>query len=172
MKLNIRPVASLAVVAALGFSSLAIAHPGGMGMGPGMGSGMGPGMGMGPMGGMSGPRAMMMADPGAMVEKHLADTKAELKITTQQEGAWQAFANKATQQAADMQAMRGRMQQMHGTAPDLMSQRTEAMKSRVGQMESMTAALRDLYAVLSPEQKALADKQFSMMGGNRWAVAK
>lgn len=166
MTFNIRPVTSLALIATLGFSSLVIAHPGGMGMG------MGPGMG--PMGGMAGPRAMMMADPAAMVEKHLADTKAELKITADQESAWQTFAGKAKQQAADMQVMRGRMQQQQaqGAAPELMQQRAEAMKSQAGRMESMSTALQALYAVLSPEQKAAADKQFSMMRGNRMAAAK
>lgn len=162
MTFNIRPIASLALVAALGFSSLVVAHPGGMGMG----------QGMGPMGGMSGPRAMMMADPAAMADQHLADAKIQLKITTDQETAWQTFAGKAKQQAATMQGMRGQMQQMQGTAPDRMSQRAEMMKSRSEQMATMSTALRDLYAVLSPEQKVLADKQFPMMQGNRMSYAR
>lgn len=162
MTFNIRPIASLALVAALGFSSLVVAHPGGMGMG----------QGMGPMGGMSGPRAMMMADPTAMAEQHLADAKIQLKITADQETAWQTFADKAKQQAATMQGMRGQMQQMQGTAPDRMSQRAEMMKSRSEQMATMSTALRDLYAVLSPEQKLLADKQFPMMQGNRMSYAR
>ena len=162
MKFNIRPIASLALVAALGFSSLVVAHPGGMGMG----------QGMGPMGGMSGPRAMMMADPAAMADRHLADAKIQLKITADQETAWQTFTDKAKQQAASMQGMRGQMQQMQGTAPDRMSQRAEMMKSRSEQMATMSTALRDLYAVLSPEQKLLADKQFPMMHGNRMSYAR
>lgn len=135
-------------------------------MGPGIGQGMGP------MGGMAGPRAMMMADPAAMVEKHLADTKAELKITADQESAWQTFAGKAKQQAASRQEMRGQMQQMQGTAPDRMSQRAEMMKTRSEQMTTMSTALRDLYTVLSPEQKVLADKQLPMMQGNRLSYAR
>lgn len=162
MKFNIRPIASLALVAALGFSSLVVAHPGGMGMG----------QGMGPMGGMSGPRAMMMADPAAMADRHLADAKIQLKITSDQETAWQTFADKAKQQAATMQGMRGQMQQMQGTAPDRMSQRAEMMKSRSEQMATMSTALRDLYAVLSPEQKLLADKQFPMMQGSRMSYTR
>ena len=162
MTFNIRPLASLALVATLCFSSLVIAHPGGMGRG----------QGMGPMGGMSGPRAMMMADPAAMAEQHLAGAKIELKITADQETAWQTFAGKAKQQAASMQGMRGQMQPMQGSAPDRMSQRAEMMKSRSEQMATMSTALRDLYAVLSPEQKLLADKQFPMMQGNRMSFAR
>lgn len=162
MKLNIRPVASLALIAVLGFSSLVIAHPGGMGMG------------MGLMDGMSGPRAMMMADPAATVEKHLADVKTELKITADQESAWQNFAAKAKEQAADMQTLREQMwqQQTAASAPEIMQQRAAAMKSRVGRMESMSTALQALYAVLSPEQKALAEQQFSMRRGHRMAAVK
>lgn len=159
MKFNIRPIASLALVATLGFSSLVVAHPGGMSMGPGMG-------------GMSGPRAMMMADPAAMADRHLADAKIQIKIMADQETAWQTFAGKAKQQAASMQEMHGQMQQMQGTAPDRMSQRAEMMKSRSEQMATMSTALRDLYAVLSPEQKLLADKQFPMMQGNRMSYAR
>lgn len=162
MKLNIRPVASLALIAALGVSSLVIAHPGGMGMGPG---------GMGPMGGMHGPRAMM-ADPAAMADRHLADAKAALKITADQEAAWQTFAGQARQQAAEMPKMRDRMSQMPGSAPERMNQHTEAMKSHAGHLEGMSTALRDLYAVLSPEQKTIADQQFLMMRGQRMAVAQ
>ena len=162
MTFNIRPIASLALVATLGFSSLVMAHPGGMGMGHGMG----------PMGGMSGHQGMMMADRAARADKHLADAKIELRITADQEVAWQTFAGKAKQQATNMQGMRGQMQQMQGAAPDRMSQRADMMKSRAGQMETMSTALRDLYAVLSPEQKVLADRQFPMMQGNRMSFAR
>lgn len=107
-----------------------------------------------------------------MVDSHLADLKTALKITTAQEGAWQAFATKAKQQAETMQAMRGKMQDATGTAPERMAQRTEMMKQHLGSMETMTAAVKDLYAVLTPEQKAIADQHFGMMGGKRMGFAK
>lgn len=164
MKFKILPVASLALIAALGFSSLVVAHPGGMGMR----------MGMGPMGGMAGPRAMMMADPAALVEQHLAEARTVLKITADQEAAWQGFATKARAQAADRQGMRERMwqQQTSGSAPEIMQQRAETMKSMVARMETMSTSLQALYAVLSPEQKALADQQFPMLHGHRMAAGK
>lgn len=164
MKFTLRPIASLALIAALGVSSLVIAHPGCMGMGPAMG--------MAPMGGMHGPRAMLMADPAALADRHLADAKAALKITADQETAWQTFADKARQQAAEMPKLRERMRQMAGSAPERMNQRAEAMKSQVGHLESMSAAVGELYAVLSPEQKTVADQQFLMMRGPRMAIAR
>lgn len=51
------------------------------------------------------------------------------------------------------------------------SQRAAAMKSVVERMEGMSVALRDLYAVLSPEQKAITDQQFPMLRGHRKAAS-
>ena len=51
--------------------------------------------------------------------------------------------------------------------PDRMIQRAELMKQRTASMEAMGTALKDLYAVLTPEQKAVADQHF---GG--WRVAQ
>ena len=44
------------------------------------------------------------------------------------------------------------------------AKRSERMKSHVASMEARTAAVKYLYAVLTPEQKAIADKQFSRGG--------
>ncbi len=53
------------------------------------------------------------------------------------------------------------------SAPELLAQRTERMKQGVASMETMTAAVKDLYGVLTPEQKTLADQQLARgpMGG-------
>ena len=107
------------------------------------------------------------SNPKAAVEGHLAALKVELKITPNQETAWQAFAGKSRQQA---DAMIARHEQRRAqapatntnlTAPERMAQRTERMKQHVAGMEARTAAVKDLYSVLTPEQKAIADKQFS-----------
>ena len=124
----------------------------------GMGHGFGPGMGMGP-----GHGPMAGVDPAAMADSHLSDLKAQLKINTSQEAAWQAFATQAKTQAASMQAMRAQMQQDSGTAPERMAQRTTAMQQRAAGMATMTTAFSALYAVLTPEQKAIADQNVGMM---------
>lgn len=131
------------------------------------GSGMGPGSGpMGAMRGASAPGGPQgTGDPTARMETHLSTLKAELKITPAQEPAWQAFVGQAKQQAQGHQAMRGTMQGGTGSAPDRMAQHTEMMKQHVAGMEKMNSALKDLYAALTPEQKATADKRFGHQGG-------
>jgi hypothetical protein len=151
----------------------------GYGPGAGMGRGMGPmaygPMGMGPMGqgpmrrGM-GPQAF--ANPGAFAESRLVGLKAELKITAAQEPAWNAFAGQAKQQAEAMQKLMASVQGSNqATAPERLELRNQVMKQRAEQMAKGTAAFKDLYAVLSPEQKALADQGVGpgMMGGRRMA---
>lgn len=149
--------------AALALSTAAAVYAQGM-MGPGGGFGMGPGMG-GMMGsyGMGGRMAQM--NPAERIDSHLASWKAALRITTGQEGAWQAFETVAREQAGSMQAMHAAMHEATGTAPERFALHTEMMKQHVGNMDAMAAAWSDLYAVLTPEQKALADQGFGMMGG-------
>ncbi|MDE2003061.1 MAG: Spy/CpxP family protein refolding chaperone [Betaproteobacteria bacterium] len=113
--------------AALAVAAVTYAQPfGGMGPGAGSGTGMGPGLahGMGP-----GHGPMAHVDPSTMAESRLADLKAQLKITAEQDTAWQAFADAAKQQATGMQAMRAQMQAGSGTAPERMAQRASAMRS-------------------------------------------
>ena len=145
--------------------------PGMMGYGAGAGHG---GFGMMMDYGAGAGRGGRWSNPAAAVEGHLAALKVELKITPAQDTAWQAFTAKARQQAETMPAQRAQMfAQMHATdrpAPDRLAQRTEFAKQRIASMETMTAAVKDLYAVLTPEQKALADRQLAhgpMGGGGR-----
>jgi periplasmic protein CpxP/Spy len=149
-------VAGVVAGAALAVAAVAYAQPfGGMGhgFGPGMGTGMGPGHG--PMAGI---------DPSIMVDSHLTDLKALLKITAAQETAWQAFTAAAQQQAAGMRAMRAQMQQDPGTVPERMAQRATAMQQRGAAMATMSTAFNALYTVLTPEQRAIADQNFGTMG--------
>ncbi len=116
-------------------------------------NGMGPGHG--PMAGM---------DPSVRVESRLSDLKTQLKITATQEAAWQAYAGQAKQQAAGMQALRAQMNQGTATAPERMAQRTAAMQQRSSAMAAIDGAFNTLYAILTPEQKSIADQSFRMMG--------
>ncbi len=152
---------------ALGIGAAAYAHSGGLGPC----AGEGPGMGMGARSEMGGHRRNF--DPAANAESRLGKLKSELKITPAQDGAWQAFSAKAKQQAESMQTVRSKMQQTPGPAPERMGQNTEAMKARLAGMETMTAAVKDLYAALTPEQKAIADQHFSNhAGGHRMGYGR
>jgi hypothetical protein len=152
----------------------------GMGYGPGagMGRGMGPGAGPGPMGGGPmgyGPMGQGMGpqaygNPAAAAEWRLSGLKSELKITAAQESAWKTFSDQAKQQAEAMQALMSTVQgSAQATAPERMELHNQIMKKRQEQMEKRTAAFKDLYAVLTPEQKALADQHMGMRGGRGMA---
>lgn len=156
-------------------------HMGGYGAGPGYGmmGGYGPGYGMGPgmMGGYGpgygmGPGMMAGYGPGygmhawGNADESLAALKAELGITEKQDSAWQAFAKNTKQQAENRQAWFTKMRQARsaGSAPELLAQQTELMKQRQVEMEANAKALTDLYAALTPEQKAIADQRFGGFG--------
>lgn len=149
----------VATVAALGLAGWAFAQPGGC---PEGGGGMmmmhgGPHGAHGPRGG---------GDPVAQSEKRLAEFKTQLKITPAQESAWQAFANRASQQAQAMKTLMAQQPDTSGTAPERMARHTEQMKTRLADMEAMNKVVKDLYAVLTPEQRTLADQHFDRMHGN------
>ena len=107
-----------------------------------------------------------MMEPGARAEQHLTRLKSELKITGEQEALWKAFADKSKAQAEKGRpAMRERMQSDKPlTAPEFMAQMQGMMKDRLAAMEATTESFNRLYAALTPEQKAVADKHFSMAG--------
>ena len=174
MKRATRIFAATVAVAAIAGAGLSLAQPAGMGYGPGpwmghgMGWGMGPGMGMGwgmgPGGGW-----MAGAGGGAFVADRLAALKAELKITPEQEPAWNALADQSKQQFTAMQSLRDQMhsQMLSGQAgpgsQEFIATRDAMFKLRQAGAEAQAAKLKDLYAVLTPEQKALADQHF--LGG-------
>lgn len=162
--------ATTAIVAALA-AGTAAAHPGmaqGMGHGLGMGQGMGHGMHRG-MGTEPGKAAAPMA---ATLEQRLQAQKSALQITGAQESAWTAYAAVLTRQVEARNNMREKMhaQMAPGTAlPDRAAMHETMQKLQQELATQRTAAVKDLYAVLSPEQKALADQQLGGRGGQRMA---
>jgi Spy/CpxP family protein refolding chaperone len=124
-----------------------------MGGGPGMMSG-GPGM----MGG--GPGMMGGGGYGYNIEDRLTAQKSALKITPEQEDAWKAYADIAKKQADVMFAQH---EAMWKSAPSSSAERYELhskfMAQRAEQHEALSTAYKGLYAVLTPEQRALADQR-------------
>lgn len=131
--------------------------PGMMGGGPR--GGYGPGMmgGWGPRGGF-GPGAG--AGPVANQEARLAFLKQELKITAEQETAWNAYATQAKARATTMEAFHAQPPVTGQTAEERIAQRANVAKLHSEQAAALGAAVKDLYAVLTPEQKAIADRHF------------
>jgi len=160
----------------------------GMGPGMGMGAGMGPGacqmqqpqqagaqcpQGAGPAAGARqgmGP-GMRGQQAGVPAATRLADTKATLKITAEQETAWNTYAAVVTRQVDARNNMHEKMQahfaDPKATLPDRSAMQETMLKFRQEMQSQRTAALKDLYAVLTPEQKTLADQNLGGMGGMR-----
>ena len=161
MKLTYKIIAGVAASLALAAAGVVYANPG-MGMGQGMNMGMGHGMA----------GAMMTGADGAeMAATRLADLKAELKITPAQEATWLAFENLTKQQSAAMLALGSQMHnpQPGATSADFAAQRNAMMALRNANQTARETAVKDLYAVLTPEQKAIADQRLNAMGGHRIA---
>ncbi len=143
--------------------------PGMMGYGPGMmGYSGGPRGGYGPgmmgYGGGYGPGAAAGVGPVEHMDARLSFLKDQLKITSDQQAAWDAYATQAKAQAATMQAFHSQPLPTAQTPSERIEQHADRAKLRAEQMKAMSAAVKDLYAALTPEQKAVADQNF---GGSR-----
>ena len=84
--------------------------------------------------------------------------KAQLNITSAQDGAWDAYATQVKAQAAGMQAIHAQMWNATGTAPSARPQHAAAMEQRAKGMADVAGAFTALYDALTPEQKAIADQ--------------
>jgi Spy/CpxP family protein refolding chaperone len=156
---------AVAVGLALGIgAAVVVAQPYGMGGGM-MGGGMG---GPGMMGG-----GAMMGGGGMMggtynLEDRLAAQKTALKITPEQEDAWKAYADVAKKQS---DAMLAQHEAMWKSTPSSSAERYELhskfMAQRAQQHEALSTAYKSLYAVLTPEQRALADQRGGYGPGGR-----
>jgi len=155
MKTNRKLLAGLVLAAGIGGASLVIAQPG-MGMKGGCD-------GSGPMGQM-GRQAAMKFDPAERAEQRLDYMKYQLKITADQEPLWNAWAEKMKgQMGQGMRAMRGAADDTL-TAPERMAKMQSLMEERLAAMKGAHESFERLYAALTPEQKAIADKQAARMG--------
>lgn len=169
MKISSRILSISATVVALGIGGFVYAQasqdaPGRMGGGMGMQQGMG--MHGGAQGGMRGGMGGGMRGAGepADATARLAATRAELKITSDQEPAWQAFEAVVRQQAEARQALRSGMQARKqdpaaAASVDRAAMRETMHKFRESEQAAREQARQALYAVLSPEQKVLADQR-------------
>jgi periplasmic protein CpxP/Spy len=152
MKFSTKIIAAAAAIIALSAGGLAIAHQaeGHGGCGQGMRGGHGEGM--------------RGAQSPADVAARLATLKTELKITPAQEAAWQKFEGVATQQAqvhqAQRSALQAQMQAASGVAnTDRTAQREAMMKQHDSDRTARDAARQELFSVLTPEQKTLAEQK-------------
>lgn len=167
MTSGIKHLVIAGLLASAGFAT--VAQP----MGPGGGAG-GPMMGASsPMqqGGKMGMRGKM--DPAkmeAMMTKRLADLKAKLKITGEQEAAWTSFTTAMKPPVAmdPKRADRAEMDKL--TTPERIDKmralRDQQHKDMQVAMEQRDQATKTFYATLSAEQKKTFDAQHLRMAGD------
>ena len=119
-------------------------------------------MGRGGLGEGGQGQGMMRRQPkmGAMVEGRLAYLKGELDITDAQATAWEGYVSAVKARVELMKGMRESMFEtmQKGTATERMDARIAGMEAMLGAMKAMKPATEALYAVLSDEQKKVADE--------------
>lgn len=132
--------------------------------GPGAGAGNGPMMGG--MGGRMGGGGMM--NPAA-AESRLDGAKSALKITAEQESAWNAYAGVVKAQAETRAKFR---EQMAATDPAARAElQSKHFAANAEAAKEIGAARDGLYAVLTPEQKVTADRVIGFPGFARRGYA-
>ncbi len=106
-----------------------------------------------------------------MVDQHLTDLKAKLKITPAQEGAWTTFtaAMKPAAEPGGQRPNRAELEKL--PLPEridkLRALRKEHMAAMEANMDKRDDAIKTLYAALTPEQKKIADAEHSKMMAHR-----
>lgn len=166
----------------------AMGHGGGMDHGGMMGQGMMGGMDHGATGGGAGGHGGMMM--GHMmcrttehVEGRLAYLKAELKLTDAQTPQWNAFADavksstqKAGQACASMHEHGGSessgMSGMSGGVLQHLGMMEKMMGAHLEEIRAIKAAAEPLFAVLTDEQKKIADQTMTGMMGFGMGMGK
>jgi LTXXQ motif family protein len=117
---------------------------------------------MGMMGHGMGGKGMMgrhFQQMGAMAEGRLAYLKNALNITEAQSEAWKGYAEMVMARVKLMQEMRKSMMEAmdDGSAIERMDARINGMTAMLDALKALKPATEKLYAVLTPQQKDVAD---------------
>jgi len=97
-----------------------------------------------------------------VVEQRITDLHAKLNITDQQSKQWDAFTQTMRDNANKTDgAFRDRAQKLSSMdADDAMKSYAALAQQHAENMQKLSSAFSDLYAVLSPEQKQVADAMY------------
>jgi len=108
---------------------------------------------------MSKSRAQKHAD---VVEQKIAELHSQLNITDQQSKQWDAFTQTMRDNATKTDgAFRDRASKLSSmNADDAMKSYAALTQQHAENMQKLSSAFSDLYAVLSPEQKQVADAMY------------
>ena len=90
-------------------------------------------------------------------DAHLADVRKHLKLEAAQQPAWDAFARRA--EALMQDQLRGVAEPSEGQdALHQINRRVDVVRNRLAAMEDIADAAAQLYSLLSPAQRKLADE--------------
>jgi len=95
----------------------------------------------------------------------------QLKITTVQEPAWKAFTDNFNQQMEAMNAAhkampaRGEMEKL--SAPERLQNHLDRMQKHMIMMQNQLASLKSFYAVLTPDQQTIMNKEIARFAHHR-----
>lgn len=107
----------------------------------------------------------------AMMAKRVADLKAKLKITADQEGAWTAFTTAMKPSTAMMGNHPDRAELDKLTTPERIDKmrdlREQHMKDMHAAMDQRDAATKTFYAALNADQKKIFDAEHARIGAGR-----
>lgn len=108
------------------------------------------------------------------VERRIAGLQRRLKITPEQQPQWDAFAGVMRQNAAHIEALQRDRAEKVATmnAPDDMRSYAEVARAHADDLQHLAAAFDALYASMTPEQKAAADRTFHEFQGRGRARTK
>ena len=103
----------------------------------------------------------------AVVERHIAGLQRRLKITPAQQRQWDAFTAVMRQNATHMESMqRERADKVAGmTAPEDMRSYADVTRAHAEDVQRLIPAFDELYAAMTSEQKAVADRTFHEFQG-------
>ena len=104
---------------------------------------------------------------GETVEQRIADLHASLKITPEEDAAWNAVAQSMRENAANMEKLIAskKTQAPQGmTAIDDLKTYAEFAQAHVDGLKNLTASFATLYAAMPDEQKKIADQVFRSHG--------
>jgi Skp family chaperone for outer membrane proteins len=103
----------------------------------------------------------------AVMDRHIAGLQRRLKITPAQQPQWDAFTAVMRQNATHMETLqRDRADKVAAmTAPEDMRSYADVARAHADDLQRLIPAFDELYASMTPEQKAVADRTFHEFQG-------
>ena len=104
------------------------------------------------------------ADRSARVDKHIAELRAQLKITPTEETQWDAVAQTMRDNANNLDKAMDKRTQANGSAIDDLNAYGDVVQSHADGIKKLSAVFAVLYGSMSVDQKKIADEVFEQRG--------